>query len=99
MKAILFVLFIFLGSICSFGQGIVFFEGDYNTALAKAKQEGKILFVDFYADWCGPCKKMAKDVFTLSVVGEYFKDRFVSIQIDTENPANKQLVKQCKINP
>ena len=78
MKTILvIVLILFIGGIQSLGQGIEFLKGDYNAALEKAKQEGKMLFVDFYADWCGPCKRMAKDVFTLAVVGNYFNEKFV----------------------
>ncbi|MEI3422323.1 MAG: thioredoxin family protein [Butyricimonas faecihominis] len=96
MKTILVIVLIFIGGIQSFGQGIEFFKGDYNAALEKAKQEGKMLFVDFYADWCGPCKRLAKDVFTLEAVGKYFNEKFVSIQIDAENPANRQVVKQNK---
>lgn len=97
MKTILVIVLIFIGGIQSFGQGIEFFKGDYNAALEKAKQEGKMLFVDFYADWCGPCKRLAKDVFTLEAVGNYFNEKFVSIQIDAENPANRQVVKQNKV--
>ena len=97
MKTILVIVLIFMGGIQSFGQGIEFFKGDYNAALEKAKQEGKMLFVDFYADWCGPCKRLAKDVFTLEAVGKYFNEQFVSIQIDAENPANRQVVKQNKV--
>ena len=60
MKTILVIVLIFMGGIQSFGQGIEFFKGDYNAALEKAKQEGKMLFVDFYADWCGPCNGWLK---------------------------------------
>ena len=49
MKTILVIVLIFIGGIQAFGQGIEFFKGDYNAALEKAKQEGKMLFVDFYA--------------------------------------------------
>ena len=72
MKTILVIVLIFIGGIQAFGQGIEFFKGDYNAALEKAKQEGKMLFVDFYVDWCGPCKMMAKDVFPQKQVGDYF---------------------------
>ena len=97
MKTILVIVLIFIGGIQAFGQGIEFFKGDYNAALEKAKQEGKMLFVDFYVDWCGPCKRLAKDVFTLEAVGNYFNEKFVSIQIDAENPANRQVVEQNKV--
>lgn len=98
MKTILvIVLILFIGGIQSLGQGIEFLKGDYNAALEKAKQEGKMLFVDFYADWCGPCKRMAKDVFTLAVVGNYFNEKFVSVQINAEDPVNRVVVKQNKV--
>ena len=33
-------------------NGITFFKGTFGEALAKARQENKPLFVDFYAVWC-----------------------------------------------
>ena len=75
-------------------QGITFFKGSFNEALAEAKKQNKPLFVDFYATWCVPCKRMAKEVFTLPEVGEYFNSRFISLQIDAEKPENKEIAKQ-----
>ena len=46
-----------------FAQGIEFSHGTWKEVLAKAKQEDKLVFIDVYTSWCGPCKKMAAKVF------------------------------------
>ena len=77
--------------------GIQFFQGTFNEALVKAKQENKVLFVDFYAVWCVPCKKMAKTVFTQEEVGKFFNEHFVSIQLDAEKGDNVNIAKSYKV--
>jgi len=36
--------------------GIQFFKGTFQQALAKAKKENKMIMMDCYTTWCGPCK-------------------------------------------
>lgn len=84
MKHIIIVLFISLLSTTLFSQGIVFEQGTFTEALEKAKKEDKILFMDSYTEWCGPCKMMSKDVFPQKEVGDFFNEHFVSIKIDME---------------
>ncbi len=42
---------------------IEFFHGTWQEGLQEAKKTGKPIFVDAYAKWCGPCKRMAKTTF------------------------------------
>ena len=67
------------------GRGIEFFHGTFEQALEKADDEDKLVFVDVYTTWCGPCKVMAETVFPDHEVGEYFNERFVSFKLDAED--------------
>jgi len=64
--------------------GIDFFHGTWEEAIAKAKEEGKVIFVDSYTTWCGPCKRMAKTVFTDNEVGEFYNQHFINLKLDME---------------
>ncbi len=64
--------------------GISFIEDDWKKALAKAKAEKKLIFIDAYATWCGPCKKMQKEVFPDATVASFFNKNFINITIDVE---------------
>ena len=44
-------------------DGIKFEKDNWENTLAKAKVENKIVFVDAYTTWCGPCKKMDAKTF------------------------------------
>jgi thiol-disulfide isomerase/thioredoxin len=91
MRKILFIALLgSLGAIRSQAQGIDFYHGTWSEALAKAKSEGKIIFVDAYAEWCGPCKRMAAQVFTDSKAGDFYNPNFVNLKIDMEKPENAE---------
>jgi len=62
-------------------------SGDFNSALKKASESGKLLMVDFYADWCQPCKWMDKTTFTNSNVVDMLNSNFVTYKanIDTKD--------------
>ena len=84
MKRISLLIFNCLLLIQLNGQGIDFFEGTWKEALEVANKEGKAVFIDAYAVWCGPCKRMAKEVFTKKEVGDFFNENFISVKLDME---------------
>ena len=90
-------LFAFNGQAQNAEKGITFFKGSFKDALVEAQKQNKPLFVDFYAVWCGPCKRMAKEVFTQDSVGAYFNANFISLQLDAEKGDNVALAKQYNV--
>ena len=53
-------------------------------AIDRAAAEEKLVFIDFYATWCLPCKLMDEDVFTDREFGRYMNENFVSLKINAE---------------
>jgi thioredoxin-related protein len=80
-----------------FGTGIQFFEGTWAEALKKASLENKPIFLDAYAEWCGPCKLMARSVFPDASVGEFYNEHFVNMKIDMEKGEGPGLRSQYKV--
>jgi len=84
MSRSIIVLIIAVLTFPAFGQGIEFYEGDWKDALAEAEKSEKLVFVDAYAEWCGPCKRMAKTTFVDQKVGDFFNANFINLKIDME---------------
>lgn len=58
----------------------------WQQAMDEARKANRLVFVDFYTQWCGPCYNMAKNVFTLPDVAYFYNNNFVSMKIDCEEP-------------
>ncbi len=65
-------------------EGVKFEEGKFKEILAKGGEQGRYIFVDVYATWCGPCKYMTNVVFPKKAAGDYFNSTFVNAKFDAE---------------
>ena len=80
-------------------EGMQFIEADsWEEVLAKAKAEKKHIFLDGYTTWCGPCIMMAKKIFPLPEVGEFFNANFINVkvQLDTTGKDSDHVKKWYK---
>lgn len=94
------VLSVFVGLLCSlalFAQ-TDFQELSLEKAREKAKGENKPVFLDCYTSWCGPCKMMANEVFTLEAAGDYFNKNFVCVKTDMEKGEGPAIGKQYGVD-
>lgn len=98
MRKILLALLLGVFTLSLAAQGIKFEENhDLYAALAKAKAENKLVFIDAYAEWCGPCKVMARDIFPQKEVGDFFNTRFINLKLDMEKGDNVALAKKYEV--
>lgn len=75
-------------------KGIFFEDISFEEALKLAKKTNRLLFVDAYTSWCGPCKKMDKEVFPQEKVGDYFNSKFINVRYDMEKGEGVQIAKK-----
>ena len=77
--------------------GIEFHSGTWEEALQIAAKEGKPLFLDISASWCGPCKLLKANTFTDDKVGNYFNSNFVNVAVDGQKGEGVDLARKYHI--
>jgi thioredoxin-related protein len=78
-------------------NGIQFYQGNWEEALQKGKNEGKPIFLDISASWCGPCKMLKSKTFPNNEVGKYYNANFINVMVDGEKGEGIELARKYKI--
>ncbi len=91
----------FLFCLClstAFSQSINFRNDVFDSALETGERENKLIFIDTWAEWCGPCKIM-EPVFRDRALANYMNANFVNVRIDmgTESDVKKQVARKYNI--
>lgn len=69
----------------------------YARMLERAKQENKYVFIDFYATWCGPCKKLDAEVYP-DPAAEKLLNAMVSAKFDAEKDPWKPVADEFRVS-
>lgn len=78
-------------------DGIKFETETFQNILDKAKKENKLVFLDAFASWCGPCKMLEKNVFTKQEVGTYYNSHFINARFDMEKGEGRDIARKYSI--
>lgn len=92
-RALVFLTLLAINA-ATFGQNIDW-QQDLETAKQKASEEGKLVLIHFYADWCGPCQQLDSFVFNAESVARSVNETFVPVKIDID--VHPDLVSEYKI--
>jgi len=97
MKKIILFLFLVISTALFSQDGIKFGKQSFAKTLEQAKKENKLIFLDAFASWCGPCKLLDKNVFPKKEVGDYFNANFLNLHIDMEKGEGIEIAKKYSI--
>lgn len=85
LKLVLSLSILFSYANTVLAQGIKFYQKEsWEEIKAIAAKENKLIFIDVYTDWCGPCKLMEEEVFSLRNIADFYNQNFVNYKFDAE---------------
>ena len=70
---------------------------EWNQVMKRARKAHKFIFLDGYTTWCGPCKKLYREVFTRPAEVRFFNEKFINVKYDMEAGEGAMLKRQYGI--
>jgi len=77
---------------------VKFADVNVEEAIAKASAEGKLVFMDFYASWCTPCKWMEKTTLSDKRVASTLNSNFVAVKVNIDDIDGFQMKNKYEVN-
>lgn len=80
------------------GQGIMFTKTTFANAIKLAKEQHKLVFIDIYATWCGPCTMLKLKTFPKKEAGDFFNANFINLSLNGEEGEGLKLFQAYQLN-
>ena len=71
---------------------------NFDEALEKAKSENKLVYIDFYTDWCRYCMEMDEKTYTDPRIVTLLTEAFIPVKLDKDNPDIKDIISRYRIS-
>ncbi len=75
----------------------IFTEDEYALALKRSKAENKLVFIDFYATWCSPCKWMEETTLSDKRVVKILNEKYITIKVDIDDFEGFEIKEQFEV--
>jgi thioredoxin-related protein len=70
-----------------------------NDALAAQAQNPKLIFIDMYTTWCGPCKLLDRNTFSNADVIDYINEYYYAVKFNAEGEEPVSYMNETFGNP
>lgn len=88
-----YLVLLFTITFC-FANAQVRFDTSFVQSQETHKNNHKLFFIDFMAEWCGPCKQMDKNVFRKQEVFTLLNEKFNPVRLNIDSPEGGSLFRK-----